>query len=103
MKLTPIKFDAAFPDGLLEMDGKAFDWNGLQFVVYKRRAAYRRRGDPLIVAHAATGFAVCNFEGKSYINAAKAGIEKLDGKGKAKVLEAIAKASTVRVTTRLTP
>jgi hypothetical protein len=104
MKLTPIKFDAQFHDGVLEMDGKQFEWNGIKFVVHKKRPAYDWRGEPLCVSSVETGFG-CGYinEKRSHVKAAEQAIAKFESMGIDKVRESIEKAkATVAPKERLT-
>jgi hypothetical protein len=44
MKLTPTKFYAAYPDGLLLSEGDEFTFDGRKFVVHERRPGYTSHG-----------------------------------------------------------
>jgi hypothetical protein len=44
MKLTPTKFYAAYPDGLLLSEGDEFTFDGRKFVVHDKRPGYTSYG-----------------------------------------------------------
>jgi hypothetical protein len=91
--LTPVKFDGQFADGVLEMDGMAFDWNGHRFVVHQRRELYRHPDDDLCVSHAETGMGLSlKVATRDYMRAAKAAIAGLESLGYSRVIGAIDKA-----------
>jgi hypothetical protein len=104
MKLTPIKFDAQYADGILEIEGHAFEWNGIKFAVNHTRPIYRfSKDDPLSVSVIETGFGVpIPVRTKKPEVAAKAAIKVLDAIGLEKVQAAIKKSRNMpRPTKRL--
>lgn len=105
MKLTPIKFDVQYHDGLLEIDGMAFDWKGMQFAVHATRPLYRfEEKEPLTVSHVGTGFGCSSGLPRtcSAQTAARNARKRLERAGEAKVREAIEKGGAIRNSTRLT-
>jgi hypothetical protein len=97
MKLTPCKFDAQYHDGLLELPGKKFEWNGIAFVVHKKRLAYRFPGDTLCVSAAETGFGCGRInETRSFEKAALEAVAKFEAIGVEKVKEAIEKSRSMK-------
>ena len=96
MKLTEIKFWAQYSDGLVQLDGKAFEWNGIQFVVHRKRPLYDWPGEPLCVSSVETGFGCGPITArKDFQNAAKQAIAKFDAMGLEKVQQAIDKAKAL--------
>lgn len=103
MKLTPIKFDAQYHDGRLEMDGKQFEWNGIKFVVHRPRPAYDWPGESLCVSSVETGFGCGRINAmRSYKKAAEEAIAKFEAMGVDRVRIAIEKSkATTAPKTRL--
>lgn len=102
MKLTPTKFYAAFPDGLLLMDGHEFEAAGRTWVVHRKREPYCEYDKSYSVSDKETGFGLTRvMDGLDITNrqhAARYAHDKLESLGPELIEKATKKATETRKT-----
>jgi hypothetical protein len=98
MKLKPTTFYAAFPDGLLLMNGHEFEACGRTWVVHKRRDPYQEWNRGYTISDKETGFGITETGMPEILNrerAAEWAVERLE-KFSAREIARVIKVATKR-------